>query len=43
MLATMVGGMVLARATAAGRPVLSDEILTVLREHLTALPPEEHS
>lgn len=41
MLATMVGGMVLARATAAGRPALSDEILTVLREHLTALPPEE--
>lgn len=41
MLATMVGGMVLARATAAGRPALSDEILTVLREHLTALPLEE--
>lgn len=35
MLATMVGGLVLARATAAGRPALSDEILATLREHLT--------
>ncbi|AVS60992.1 TetR family transcriptional regulator [Paracidovorax avenae] len=34
MLATMVGGLVLARATAAGRPALSDEILRVLREQL---------
>lgn len=34
MLATMVGGLVLARATAAGRPALSDEILATLREHL---------
>ncbi|MDT0137615.1 TetR/AcrR family transcriptional regulator [Acidovorax sp. PRC11] len=42
MLATMVGGMVLARATADGRPALSDEILTVLCEHLTAPPPQEH-
>ncbi|MDP4072930.1 TetR/AcrR family transcriptional regulator [Acidovorax sp. A1169] len=38
MLATMVGGLVLARATAAGRPALSDEILATLREHLTAQP-----
>lgn len=36
MLATMVGGLVLARATAAGRPELSDEILATLREHLIA-------
>ncbi|EJE51524.1 transcriptional regulator [Acidovorax sp. CF316] len=36
MLATMVGGLVLARATAAGRPALSDEILATLREHLVA-------
>lgn len=33
-LATMVGGLVLARATAAGRPALSDEILTTVRDHL---------
>ncbi len=39
MLATMVGGLVLARATAAGRPALSDEILATLREHLIG-PPE---
>ncbi|XDF36345.1 TetR/AcrR family transcriptional regulator [Paracidovorax avenae] len=36
MLATMVGGMVLARATASGRPALSDEILAVLSEQLTS-------
>ncbi len=36
MLATMVGGLVLARATVAANPALSDEILTTLREHLTA-------
>ncbi len=36
MLATMVGGLVLARATAAGRPALSDAILATLREHLIA-------
>ncbi|WCM89311.1 TetR/AcrR family transcriptional regulator [Acidovorax sp. NCPPB 3576] len=40
MLATMVGGLVLARATAAGRPALSDEILATLREKLTA-PPDD--
>lgn len=33
-LATMVGGLVLARATAAGRPELSDQILATVREHL---------
>ncbi|MBB6560993.1 TetR/AcrR family transcriptional repressor of nem operon [Acidovorax soli] len=38
MLATMVGGLVLARATAAGRPALSDQILATLREHLLAPP-----
>ncbi|MNY64804.1 hypothetical protein D3C86_2019690 [compost metagenome] len=38
MLATMVGGLVLARATAAGRPALSDEILATLREHLITPP-----
>lgn len=38
MLATMVGGLVLARATAAGRPALSDEILVRLREHLIKEP-----
>lgn len=38
MLATMVGGLVLARATAAGRPALSDQILATLREHLSAPP-----
>jgi len=36
ILATMVGGLALARATAAGRPALSDEILATLREHLIA-------
>lgn len=40
MLATMVGGLVLARATAAGRPALSDEILATLREHLLS-PPQQ--
>jgi len=34
MLSTMVGGLILARATARGLPELSDEILTILREHL---------
>lgn len=38
VLATMVGGLVLARATAAGRPALSDEILATLREHLITRP-----
>lgn len=38
VLATMVGGLVLARATAAGRPALSDEILATLREHLITQP-----
>ena len=33
-LATMVGGLVLARAAAAGRPELSDQILATVREHL---------
>ncbi len=42
MLATMVGGLVLARATAAGRPALSDEILATLREHLIT-PPKRRS
>ncbi len=35
MLATMVGGLVLARATVAANPALSDEILATLRKHLT--------
>lgn len=39
MLATMVGGLVLARATVAANPKLSDEILATLRAHLT--PPAE--
>lgn len=34
MLSTMVGGLILARATARGLPALSDEILTILRQHL---------
>ena len=34
MLSTMVGGLILARATAQGLPALSDEILSTLREHL---------
>lgn len=33
-LATMVGGLVLARATAAGNPALSEEILATLRAQL---------
>ncbi|GKS84951.1 TetR/AcrR family transcriptional regulator [Acidovorax sp. SUPP1855] len=36
MLATMVGGLVLARATAAAQPALSDEILATLRDRLNA-------
>lgn len=36
ILSTMVGGLALARATAAGRPALSDEILATLREQLIA-------
>lgn len=34
MLSTMVGGLILARATARGLPALSDEILATLRHHL---------
>jgi TetR/AcrR family transcriptional repressor of nem operon len=34
MLSTMVGGLILARATARGLPALSDEILVTLRQHL---------
>lgn len=37
ILATMVGGLVLARATAAARPALSDEILTTLQAQLNRL------
>jgi TetR/AcrR family transcriptional repressor of nem operon len=36
MLSTMVGGLILARATARGLPALSDEILATLRHHLAA-------
>jgi TetR/AcrR family transcriptional repressor of nem operon len=36
MLSTMVGGLILARATARGLPALSDEILETLRHHLVA-------
>jgi TetR/AcrR family transcriptional repressor of nem operon len=36
-LATMVGGLVLARATAAARPALSDELLATLQAQLVAL------
>ena len=36
-LATMVGGLVLARATAAARPVLSDELLATLQAQLVTL------
>ena len=36
MLSTMVGGLILARATASGLPALSDEILATLRQHLAA-------
>lgn len=37
-LATMVGGLVLARATAAGNPALSEEILATLRAQLVTPP-----
>jgi TetR/AcrR family transcriptional regulator, transcriptional repressor for nem operon len=37
VLATMVGGLLLARATAAGRPALSDELLATLQAQLTGL------
>lgn len=36
MLSSMVGALVLARATAAARPALSDEILQTVLAHLTA-------
>ena len=36
MLSTMVGGLILARATARGLPALSDEILETLRHQLAA-------
>lgn len=36
MLSTMVGGLILARATAHGLPALSDEILATLRHHLVS-------
>lgn len=38
-LATMVGALVLARATAAGQPALSDEILATVRDHLVRTAP----
>ncbi|QIL71521.1 TetR/AcrR family transcriptional regulator [Diaphorobacter sp. HDW4B] len=38
VLASMVGGLVLARATAAGNPALSEEILATLREQLAPEP-----
>ncbi|RYF23495.1 MAG: TetR/AcrR family transcriptional regulator [Comamonadaceae bacterium] len=38
-LATMVGALVLARATAAGQPALSDEILATVRDHLLRTAP----
>ncbi len=37
VLATLVGGLLLARATAAGRPALSEELLTTLRAQLIEL------
>ncbi|MBV7541134.1 TetR/AcrR family transcriptional regulator [Acidovorax sp. sic0104] len=37
VLATMVGGLVLARATAAAQPALSQELLTTLQEQLIQL------
>lgn len=40
-LATMVGGLVLARATAAARPALSDELLATLQAQLIALLGDE--
>ncbi|MET1115881.1 MAG: TetR/AcrR family transcriptional regulator [Comamonas sp.] len=40
MLSSMVGALALARATAAGNPALSEEILRTLREHLAPdVPP----
>ena len=41
VLATMVGGLVLARATAAAQPALSDELLTTLQTQLIGLLGEE--
>ena len=41
VLATMVGGLVLARATAAAQPALSDELLTTLQAQLIGLLDEE--
>ncbi|HTH09067.1 MAG TPA: TetR/AcrR family transcriptional regulator [Acidovorax sp.] len=40
-LATLVGGLVLARATAAARPALSDELLTTLQARLIDLLSEK--
>lgn len=37
VLATLVGGLLLARATAAGRPALSEELLTTLQDQLIGL------
>lgn len=34
ILSSMIGALILARATAAGNPALSEEILATLREHL---------
>ena len=41
VLATMVGGLVLARATAAAQPALSDELLTTLQTQLIGLLGED--
>jgi len=41
VLATMVGGLVLARATAAARPALSDELLATLQARLIGLLGED--
>ena len=41
VLATMVGGLVLARATAAAQPALSDELLATLQTQLIGLLGEE--
>lgn len=43
MLSGMVGALVLARATAAAQPALSDEILATVRERLLALAPEANT
>ena len=44
MLSAMVGGLILARATARDLPALSDEILTTLRHHLiTTWGPDQGS